>query len=261
VSVTADFLYGQGELTLPFGFALAESGASSSPPYVGQPERESIYYGASASYSPDQIWYIDFSFREGHSSGGFNLGEGGDSTFTVDDRFYQLNVRYALRDVFPRLKTSRFAVYLRLGVSYGPADLLDVSTIPGVYRQENEIQDVVGDLGLGLVCEVFSVGKLRVGLQLEAEGFYGHRWQSIQEESELQGIIPAVSSSLENDLYGAIGRLTGRFQYRFGDTGSVRLFADVGVEAKHTVIGYSGLGSYTELLWGPYVKVGLRYSF
>jgi hypothetical protein len=40
------------------------------------------------------------------------------------------------------------------------------------------------------------------------------------------------------------------------------VFADGGVQGTYTFVNYpSGLGTFDELLWGPYVKVGVLFSF
>ena len=55
-------------------------------------------------------------------------------------------------------------------------------------------------------------------------------------------------------------------EYRFGRTGLLQVFADAGLQAKFTRINYPGVpglpeATYDELLWGPYAKLGLSYSF
>jgi hypothetical protein len=55
--------------------------------------------------------------------------------------------------------------------------------------------------------------------------------------------------------------VTVRFEYRLGRSGLFKVFADGGAQAKYTQIQYSGLGTFDELLWGPYVKLGVRYDF
>ena len=90
-------------------------------------------------------------------------------------------------------------------------------------------------------------------------------------ETEL-GSFP--TATIDNTLYGAIGRVTLRFEYAFGQSRALRAFIDGGVQMKYTEVEYpewevtTQTGTqgypkqtYDELLWGPYVKVGLRYAF
>jgi hypothetical protein len=269
ISVSADFLYGQGDVTLPFFFSLSKNpdylGSGAFPPSVVVPPRESDYFGVTLSYSPGQAWYFDFSYAHGTSSGNVDVPLPGlgssetNSTFNINDDLYQAYIRYA----FPGLRGSKFSAYLRAGVSYVDAELEDRAPFPepfGTYHQRDETQDILGNLGFGLGYSIYSKRRVRVGLQLEGEGFYGHRSQESQETLPNKSISgPRVS--IDNNLYGGIGRLTGRFQYAFGKAGLFKAFADFGIETKYTLIEYKGFGTPDELLWGPYIKVGVRYSF
>jgi hypothetical protein len=183
--------------------------------------------------------------------------------FTKDEDWYQAYVRYS----FPRLRGKQFNAYLRVGISYVPADLRFVSResdpesgLP-VYQQDNATEDFLGNIGFGVTYYLHQGRRANFGLQLEGEGFYGHRWQDCHEILPGSGVD--ATTSVENDLYGGIGRLTARFEYRLGRSGLLRLFADAGMAVKYSAIDYSdnGLGTHDELLWGPYVKAGLRYSF
>ena len=105
-------------------------------------------------------------------------------------------------------------------------------------------------------------------MQFEAEGYYGNRSQdSLETLSNGHGVAP-VSATINNDLYGGLGRAVVHFEYRFGRNGLFRAFADGGAEGDYTEINYPSVagssnsgGTFNELLWGPYVKLGLRYSF
>jgi hypothetical protein len=255
---------------LPFAYSLARSpvaaiaSAAASVRQVGTPDRNSDYFGGTISYSYGQQWYLDLSYQQGHSSGNFPLPPliGGNSTFTIDDNWYQAYIRYAPR----KFRGTPLAPYLRVGISYVEAKLVDVSDA-GDYQQTDRTQDILGKVGFGAVYSFYTHARFKLGLQLEGEGFYGSRHQNDQESLPGTGII-VPSASIDNDVYGGIGRLTVRLQYQLGHSGQLRLFADAGMEVNYTVIHYSGSeapavgsGSPTELLWGPYVKVGLRYSF
>ena len=134
--------------------------------------------------------------------------------------------------------------------------------VNGAYNQTDDTQDILGNLGFGLGYSPYISGRTRVLLQLEGEGFFGHRFQDTHENLPTQDPpVSAPSASIDNDLYGGIGRATVRFQYALGAARLLKAFADVGIETKYTIITYSGHGSPDELLWGPYVRVGLRYSF
>jgi hypothetical protein len=101
-----------------------------------------------------------------------------------------------------------------------------------------------------------------MSLQFEGEGFYGSRSQESLET--LPGIdpnFPYTTAKIDNTLYGGIGRATVRLEYRLGRSGLFKVFGDAGVQATYTQIEYSGLGTFNELLWGPYVKLGVRYDF
>jgi hypothetical protein len=269
VSASGDFLYGQGKVTMPFNFSLAASGLDVTRT-VGTPARNSTYYGSTLSYSYGQAWFLDLSYVQGSSSGnadvplgaGFNLP----SSFSIKDEWYQAYIRYA----FPGLRGKRLSAYLRGGVSYVTADLADDSTIPalGLYHQTDKTTDLLGNLGFGLGYSLLpglfghTTGHFRIGLQFEGEGFYGNRSQeSLETLPEFDPLFPYKTAKFDNVLYGGIGRATVRFEYRLGRSGLFKIFADGGAQLKYTQIQYSGVGSFDELLWGPYVKLGVRYDF
>ena len=151
---------------------------------------------------------------------------------------------------------------MRAGVSFVQADLADDASFPppyGIYRQTDRSQDILGNLGFGLSYALYSGTRLRVGLQFEGEGFYGHRSQESQEN--FMNFVVGPTAKIDNDLYGGIGRMTLRFQYELGETGYWKLYSDVGMQVRYTLINYAEVGTPSELLWGPYVKLGIRYSF
>jgi hypothetical protein len=154
-------------------------------------------------------------------------------------------------------------------VSYVDATLSDTATFPvlGQYAQTDHTKDILGNFGFGIAYSFYDGDRARLAAQLEGEGFFGHRDQKTSENLPFtQGGIVGPTVSINNELYGAIGRLTFRYQYAFGAARAIKAFVDVGMETKYSYINYSasGLfsgGTFNELLWGPYARVGLRYSF
>lgn len=260
VSVSGDFFLGEGTITLPFGYSIQQSlGGTGITPSVGEADRSSLYYGGTVSYSFGQAWYFDLSYASGSSSGNPVI-IGLPSTFTLDDTWYQGYIRYT----FPGLRGRRLSAYLRAGASLVQSDLTWSTTLPqlGFYTQDNSAQDILGNLGFGVRYTIYANRRLSIGLQGEGEGFYGSRTQDSRETlTEDFGLEP-VTVSLDNTLMGGIGRGTIRFEYRVGSSGLFRVYVDAGFQARFTIIDYpQGGGSENELLWGPYAKLGMRYSF
>lgn len=270
ISASGDYFLGQGNVTLPFGFALAEALSPLVPGglhgTVNKADRTSDYFGGTVSYSYGQAWYLDLAYAHGSSSGNVPVSLSSssefqvlNSNFSINDDWYQAYVRYA----FPGLRGKSFSAYLRAGFSYVQATLTDQAPIPtfGTYLETDKTDDVLGNVGFGVGYLIYTSRHIRLGAQVEGEGFYGRRSQKINESfpNDANLVLPEVSIS--NDLYGGIGRGTIRFEYRLGRTGTFKIFGDGGIQAKYTWINYSGLGGFTELLWGPYVKAGVRYSF
>jgi hypothetical protein len=267
ISVSGDYLLGKGHVTLPLGFSLAKipQNTVNIVRAVSTPSRSSDYYGATISYSYGQSWFIDLSFAEGNSTGSADVALGGSqpvpSNFTIKDDWYQAYLRYT----FPGLRGKRLSAYLRAGFSYVTADLTDDSTFPGLglYHQTDHTTDYLGNLGFGVGYSLYRSSRVRWALQLEGEGFYGDRTQESLETLPQANFFsaPFQTATIDNTLYGGIGRGTVRFEYRLGQSGAFRVFVDGGIEGKYTKIHYSQVGTPDELLWGPYAKVGVRYSF
>ena len=272
VAVSADVFLGDGNVTLPLLYSLSQVNAFAGvfTPTAADADRKSTYVGATLSYSYGQSWYFDLSTARGDSSGTvpIDFGAGGsgplDSDFAIKDDWYQAYVKYT----FPGLRRGRWSAYLRAGVSYVSADLTDQSLIPslGLYKQTDKTTDLLGNLGFGVGYRLYTGKRFRLGLQLEGEGFYGTRSQDTLEtldESVYQlPLSEYKSATIDNTLYGGIGRATLHFEYRLGQSGLMKAFADFGAQAKYTIISYpSGAGSFNELLWGPYGKLGFSYSF
>ena len=267
VSVSGDVMMGSGTITVPLAYSLNKSlGGTLVTPQTMSVSRSSTYYGGTVSYSYGQAWYVDISFAQGQSSGNQAIKTGLldttplPSTFSINDTWYQIFVKYT----FPQLRGKRFSAYLRAGASFVSAELKDNSVLPDktVYTQTDTTQDLLGNLGGGLGYTVYSSRHLRFGLQAELEAFYGIR---TQDSKETLGLLVtsdiAVPASIDNTLYGGIGRVTARVEYRLGQSGLFKIFGEVGAEGRYTMIQYPGAGAPDEMLWGPYAKIGLRYAF
>jgi len=258
VSGSVDYLLGQGKVVLPVFFSVSQL-EPVFPAYTERPDRDSDYLGGTISFSSGQKWYFDLSYAEGESSGGIALSEfpGQSFPFTIDDTWYQAYVRYA----FPDLRGKRLSAYLRLGFTYvdysmrvsDPGNPLDN------YSQSNDGSDKLGNLGFGVAYLLHAGTRTKWNLQLEGEGFCGVRDQKSQEYF---GADAYPKTTFDNLLFGGRGRLTVRFEYGLGKTGLLKILADAGIQVKTTQIDYEDAGGrVSDLLWGPYAKVGLSYSF
>lgn len=225
--------------------------------------QNSVYYGGTISYSHGQAWYLDLSIAQGHSSGSEAIPTGSfgvlNSTFSIDDTWYQLYLKYT----FPQLRGKRLSAYVRGGASYITSTLNDNATGGYVYTQKDDTKDILGNLGAGVAYSLFTTHRFRIDLQAEAEGFIGERQQKTLETLSLDGGETFQPDNINNLLYGGIGLATVHAEYRMTKSGLFKVFGEAGVEGRYTLIEYSGSGSGTptEYLWGPYVKLGLRYSF
>ena len=151
ISVSGDYLFGQGTVTLPVGFSLEKSlgGLGGGiKPLVAKPDRESQYYGGTVSYSFGHRWYLDLSYAHGESAGRQNIDLGlsprnpfpHDVDFSIDDDWYQAYVKYAFRS--RRVWGKPLSAYLRAGASYVKADLFAGSVIPplGLYVHDDKTE-------------------------------------------------------------------------------------------------------------------------
>lgn len=258
ISASGDMMFGSGTVSLPLGYSLTKGGILSQETAFTVP-RNSLYYGGTLSYSHGQAWYVDASIAQGHSSGSQSIATGFlgdiDSTFSIDDTWYQVYLKYT----FPQLRGRRFSAYLRGGGTYISSTLND-SAKSGAYSQKDDTQEYRGNLGFGLAYSLYSTRRLRFDLQAEGEGFYGERSQQ-STESPGSGYT-APQDNINNTVYGGIGRATLGVEYRLGSSGLLKLFGEVGAEVDYTLVQYpNGGGSHDEDLWGPYLKLGLRYAF
>jgi hypothetical protein len=265
VSVSGDFLLAQGTISLPLGYSLKQAlgGVTGFQPGAFSVPRDSQYYGGTISYSYGQAWYLDISYAQGESSGTQSIETGFlgnlQSNFNIQDEWYQAYIRYT----FPSLRGKRLSAYMRGGVSYVTATLTDNASSPalGRYTQNDSTTDIMGNLGFGAAYSVYTSSRWRMGIQLEVEGFYGERNQDSLETLSADVGLKFANANIDNTLYGGIVRATYRVEYRLGKSGLFKVFGDVGVQVRYEMVDYPGGGSQDEMLWGPYVRLGVRYAF
>lgn len=266
VAVSGDFLEGYGKITLPFGFGITKNSALivDTVPNVALRTRSSTYYGGTFSYSFNSKWSLDFSSSVGSStatSPELFANHTEEVSFTVDDTWYQLYARYNLP-----LDSKSFSTYVRGGATFidstltgtGPFNLGFVT--PSPYEQHDSVQDVEGNLGFGAAYSFVSRPKLRISAIGEGEGFAGERFQDDTESLNILGAAYSGTDKFNNLVYGGLARATVRFEYFPGKSKQWRMYLDGGVQSRFTEIDYS-IGDHTEVLWGPYVKLGIKYSF
>ncbi len=265
LAIMAAYFQAQGNVVLPFGFSLSKLPLVAA--YVGNisqtilPARDSKYFGASFTHAFNKHSFADLSYSHGSSSGSggipqniLNVG----STFKITDNWFQAYYRY-----IPKyFDGKRFIAYGRVGATFVLSDFAERDNVNGsFYQQKDTTHDILGNLGYGLSYQLpFSTAHHKFQLQQEGEGFFGYRSQKSQE-SIAQNNLFGPSASVNNTLFGGLGRLTLRYQYYLGNSGRIKLVADGGIQVQYTLIHYSSFGTPTELLWGPYIRAGVRYSF
>jgi hypothetical protein len=266
VSASGDFSLGEGTVSVPFGYSIAQTlpGAGVKKTVASAP-RTSVYFGGTISYSYGQTWYVDFSYLQGRQTAPtgvsvpFTVNGPLRANFDINDDWYQVYARYT----FPSLRGKAFSAYLRAGFTYVSADITANAPADGVkngYHQTDSTSDMLGNLGFGVSYNIYSHGRLGVYLQAEGEGFGGTRSQDSKETLVGTSGSPKTAT-IDNTLYGGVGRVTARLSYGFGRSGLFKVFLDGGFQGQFSEINYPGVGSETENLWGPYVKIGARYSF
>jgi len=261
LALSADYMMGQGTVTLPFGFSLGQLSPAITPVVVDA-DQDSTYIGATYSYSLGQAWYLDFAYSQGDTSGDFvNFNVGNviiPTDFSIEDQWYQAYLRYT----FPQLRGQRFQAYLRAGISFVQTELSVTQTGNASYRQRNENEDLYGNLGLGLSYSLYRKDRFRIRANADLEVFVGQRTYDISESITIFNTVFTTTDSFDSTVYGAFGKATIRFQYDLNESGLLRAFIDGGAQVKYTQIEYPrGLGNFDEILWGPYIKAGLLYSF
>jgi len=109
---------------------------------------------------------------------------------------------------------------------------------------------------------------------IEGEGFGGLRTSSIQEKINF-GLSYSAAMDQDSLVYGGLGRGVLRLVKTLGQEGRWKLNFDVGFQGKYLINEYDSMANGikggagnsrqnvhgTELLWGPYGRVGLSYSF
>jgi hypothetical protein len=269
ISVSGDYSMEQGTITIPIGYSLKTSlqGFSPPTPNVFSTKRSSDYEGGTISYSHGQAWFFDVSYAQGTSTGTQDLNifgrynDGASGPFTLDDNWYQAYVRYA----FPKLRGKKLSAYVRVGATYVDSTLSLQSQNPppfaSIYKQNDKTTDIYGNLGLGATYAFFTKGRFSMGLQGEIEGLGGERTQKSLETISTDPELVPSTASIDNTVYGGLGKGTLHLEYRLGSSGLCRLFMDAGAQYQFLEVSYPGLGNQNETLYGPYVKLGLRYSF
>jgi hypothetical protein len=262
ISASGDFSLGQGTVSVPFGFSVKQTlpGANVPVQVIGA-KRTSVYYGGTLSYSYGQAWYLDFSYLQGQQTAPtpvtvtHTINGPLRTSFEINDDWYQVYARYT----FPSLRGKKFSAYARAGFTYVSATLT-ANGINAGYRQTDDTSDMLGNAGFGVAYNIFNRGRLRLYLQGEGEGFGGIRSQdSLEVLTADSG--KAKTAHIDNTIFGGIGRATARLEYRLGRSGLFKLFADGGFQGQFSEVSYPSTGSQSEDLWGPYVKIGARYSF
>lgn len=279
LGASADFMYGTGTISVPIGYGLAKSPLLAGP-IIHEPisaSRSTVYYGGTVSYSYGRSWFLDFSGEDGRSTGATAVtipASSGNipSSFDVNDTWYQVYLRYNFQNF---LANTRFRAYLRGGVSIVSATLttennqLNVGAISipvgQGYSEHDNTLDILGNFGFGLSYSLYSTFRFKAGLQLEGEAFGGNRSQDITESLGITHFLhPASpvltgSTTINDTVYGAIGRLTLHSEYRLG--ARWKLTGDVGIMTKYSFVTYPGADTQQELLYGPYVKIGASLVF
>ena len=272
VSATADFLYGQGNVTLPLGYALAKSlPGNSLRPQVMTVNRSTEYYGGTVSYAYNRSWCLDFSYANGSSSGAQNvtinntfLGNVSPGHFNANLDYranqYQLYLRHNFHDW---LAGTPFQAYVRGGVDLVDATMTVNDNSPSpLYQQRDETTDVTGNLGVGLTFSLYHTPRFQLSLQGEGDGSWGGRCQDSTETLPLDYNLGPTHAHINNELYGCFGRGTLHADWRVGQSERWCLTGDVGLQARYTIVTFpDGGGSPAEYLWGPCVQIGVRFVF
>ena len=282
VGVSGDFLYGNGYVQLPLGEALFRSssignlGGLGVGKFTTADRKSAIYYGGTLSESIGKTWFLDMSYYQGTTEGALNdLRVFGfdrlNSHYKLSDQYYQLFGKYA----FPQFSGTRFAAYLKLGVTYTDNTAnVDYNTYPapasGVY--ESKSNDYLGNIGVGGEYYLYRGDSFKVTVMTEGEVFGGLRKSEIHESLSIPGILYATGSFNQDSIvYGGVGRVVLRLVKSLGREGRWKLNADLGFQGKYLINEFDSLASEitdgigksrsnvhgTELLWGPYGRVGL----
>lgn len=283
VGVSGDFLYGNGYVQLPIGEALfrgTDLGDIGVGKFTTADRKSALYYGGTLSGSIGKTWYLDVSYSRGTTEGSlqdlnvFDLPSSFiKSDYKLSDQYYQMYGKYA----FPQFSGTRFAAYLRLGATYSENSASVTYEAPqfGVKGGFESISnDYLGNIGLGGEYYVYRGDSFKVTTVIEGEGFGGLRTSSIQEKIDL-GVSYSAAMDQDSLVYGGLGRGVLRLVKTLGQEGRWKLNVDVGFQGKYLINEYDSMANGiqggtgnsrqnvhgTELLWGPYGRVGMSYSF
>jgi hypothetical protein len=217
ISVSGDFMLGEGEVSVPLGYSLRKSLDDSTVPVSADlAPRNSEYYGGTISYARGSTWFFDLSYAQGTFSGTttFDLERlrPVKSKFAIDDQWYQAYIRYNFRS----LQGTSLSFYLRAGVTYGEAELAVDSEKQNlgqpIYSQRDSTKDILGNLGFGLGYALYTTEHISFGLRFEGEGFYGFRTQNSKEALPADSGVTAQTATIDNTLYGGLARGLVRFE-------------------------------------------------
>jgi len=288
IGVSGDFLYGNGYVQLPIGEALFRGTELRENIGIGKfttaDRKSALYYGGTLSGSIGKTWYLDVSYSRGTTEGSLQdlnvFGLSSDSVksdYKLSDQYYQMYGKYA----FPQFSGTRFAAYLRLGATYSENSASVTYEYLGFKGGfESTSNDYLGNIGLGGEYYVYRGDSFKVTTVIEGEGFGGLRTSSIQEKIDL-GVIYSAAMDQDSLVYGGLGRGVLRLVKTLGQEGRWKLNVDVGFQGKYLINEYDSMANSitrkelredpesdsrqnvhgNELLWGPYGRVGLSYSF
>ena len=285
VGVSGDFLYGIGYVQLPIGEALfrgTDLGDIGVGKFTTADRKSALYYGGTLSGSIGKTWYLDVSYSRGTTEGSLqDLNVFGlpssfiKSDYKLSDQYYQMYGKYA----FPQFSGTRFAAYLRLGATYSENSAsvaYSVGSVSGGF--ESISNDYLGNIGLGGEYSVYRGDSFKVTTVIEGEAFGGLRTSSIQENLDVRnqgGLYFNAAMDQDSLVYGGLGRGVLRLVKTLGQEGRWKLNVDVGFQGKYLINEYDSMANGlregsgksrqnvhgAELLWGPYGRVGLSYSF
>jgi len=290
IGVSGDFLYGNGYVQLPIHEALFRGSELQNDVGIGKfttaDRKSALYYGGTLSGSIGKTWYLDVSYSRGTTEGSlnqlgslFNLDDSKSefykSDYKLSDEYYQMYGKYA----FPQFSGTRFAAYLRLGATYSENSASVRYDVLGSVKGEFESKsnDYLGNIGLGSEYYIYRGDSFKVTTMIEGEAFGGLRTSSIEEK--LSFGPQEFNGAMDQDslVYGGLGRGVLRLVKTLGQEGRWKLNADVGFQGKYLINEFDSMGNSvgesggqgnsrqnvhgTELLWGPYGRVGLSYSF
>lgn len=290
VGLSGDFLYGNGYVQLPIGEALYKTpfqpnyGVGSGK-FTTADRRSALYYGGTLSGSIGKTWYVDVSYSRGSTEGSLNdlpaLDPYGQvrnflqSNYKISDEFYQFYGKYA----FPQFSGTRFGAYLRIGATYSESTATAnyLETLLGARGQYDSVAtDYLGNIGVGGEYFAYRGETFKITTVLEGEAFGGLRTSTIKE-SLIYDSMYSGAIDVDSFVYGGLGRGVLRFAKTLGQEGRWRFNVDVGFQGKYLINEFDSLANDlgikeiygdrkknvhgTELLWGPYGRVGLSYSF